>query len=93
MGPTKKQFLSSAQVHSTDYGFAALGWQRNPCGRGLVPFVARNSANPLIIGSERDEIDEPSLSLPGDAIKNIRHLKSLETETAYSRRYKLLNAV
>jgi hypothetical protein len=31
--------------------------------------------------------------LPGNAIKNISRLKSLETETAYSRRYKLLNAV
>jgi hypothetical protein len=41
MGPTKKQFLSSAQVHSADYGFAALGWQRNPWGRRLIPFIAR----------------------------------------------------
>jgi hypothetical protein len=59
----------------------------------LIPFVARISPNPRINGSERDEIDKPSLSLTGNAIKNISRLKSLETETAYSRRYKLLNAV
>jgi hypothetical protein len=72
---------------------AALGWQRNPWGRRLVPFAARNSPNTRNFGSERDEIDKPSLSLLGNEIKNIRCLKSLETETAYTRRYKLLNAV